>query len=233
MLTAIDTDRLEKFGLYPGPDLFLNVSIMDGDHQKATYTLTAETEGRSGGLAIEHADALERIGNHRDREAFIELFEYFAPRIKSYLLKGGMAYERADDVTQDVMLNIWQKAHSYDRRKAAASTWIFTIARNKRIDVLRKAARPEPDPNDPLMTPSGFQGDKPEQALAVHQNIEKLMDAIDTLPEEQAGLLRTSFFEDKTHIQIAEDTGIPLGTVKSRIRLAIEKLRHMMEDDEK
>lgn len=236
MLDVIDTPVSRKFGLYPVPFMFLNVLTMDGKNQKVSNSAKSAdvvVEEAAISRAEQHAQALERIGNERDREAFIELFEYFAPRIKSYLVKGGMNYERADDVAQDVMLSIWQKAHSYDRRQAAASTWIFTIARNKRIDVLRKAARPEPDPHDPLMMPAGARGDKPEEAMAASQDINQLMRAIEILPEDQASLLRKSFFEDKTHVEIAEDTGIALGTVKSRIRLAIEKLRHSLEERER
>lgn len=218
-----------KFDLYRETILFLNETVMEGKYKNSPSSAVVWNNYHTVDVAAYHADALERIGNERDRQAFIELFEHYAPRIKSYLLKGGMSNERADDLAQDVMLSIWQKAHFYDRNKAAASTWIFTIARNKRIDVLRKAARPEPDPHDPLMTPIGFSGDKPEEALAIREDQEQLIQAIDELPDEQALLLRKSFFEYETHIEISESTGIALGTVKSRIRLAMEKLRHSLE----
>lgn len=168
-------------------------------------------------------DMLCAVGQDQDREAFIALFEHFAPRIKSFLMKGGAAPEQADELAQETMLTIWNKAGSYDPKQAAASTWIFTIARNKRIDALRKVARYNVDPSDPLLIVD--ESNSPSENMSESQETDRIAEALKTLPEEQALLIRKSFFEDKSHAVIAEETGIPLGTVKSRIRLALERLR--------
>ncbi len=169
-----------------------------------------------------HKYLLLRVATQKDKEAFAELFEYFAPRIKSFLMKGGSAPDLADELAQETMIAVWQKAESFNPAKANASTWIFTIARNKRIDHLRRV-RPEIDPADPLLVE--------DDAISAHermgqqQETEAMAEAIKSLPAEQADLLYKSFFEDKTHADIAKETKLPLGTVKSRIRIALEKLR--------
>ena len=159
-------------------------------------------------------DMLYAVGQNKDREAFIGLFEYFAPRVKSFLMKGGAKPEQADELAQETMLTIWNKAEMYDPKKAAASTWIDAIRKNARFDV---------DPADPLLIEDDSQS--ATENMAQLQETERLAEAIKTLPEEQADLIRKSFFEDKSHAVIAEETGIALGTVKSRIRLALERLR--------
>ena len=163
------------------------------------------------------------IAEKEDRDAFIALFEHFAPRVKSFLMKGGADPELADELAQETMLTIWNKAKSYNPEQAAASTWIFTIARNKRIDMIRKTKRYDVDPSDPILLADD--NPSPRQNALYKEEMKVLADAIQTLPEEQAELVRKSFFEDKSHAEIADETGIPLGTVKSRIRLALERLR--------
>lgn len=166
---------------------------------------------------------IQTIAQNKDKDAFIQLFEYFAPRIKSFLIKGGMSLDQADELSQDTMLTIWNKAHLYDPSQASASTWIFTIARNKKIDVFRKQGRPEPDPNDPMLIRDDLP--QPGDALYQKQKMDAVKKAMKTLPREQADLIHKSYFEDKTHDAIARETRLPLGTVKSRIRLALERLR--------
>lgn len=172
----------------------------------------------------EHTALLLAVGQQRDKAAFSGLFAYYAPRIKSFLMKGGAAPDLADELAQETMVTVWQKATSFDPAKASASTWIFTIARNKRIDGLRKKIRPETDIDDPAFEVAD---DTPlvSDELSNRQESETVSSALKTLPREQADLLYKSFFEDKTHADIAKETNIPLGTVKSRIRLALEKLR--------
>lgn len=171
-------------------------------------------------------DLLVMVGDHRDRDAFVRLFEYFAPRIKSFMMKGGMAPDAADDLAQETMLAVWQKAAQYDPRKAAASTWIFTVARNKKIDVLRRKARQEPCAADPLAVADTSQ--KPDEYAGRRRDIREMADAIGALPQEQADMIRKAFFEEKSHSDIAAEENLPLGTVKSRIRLAMDKLRGSM-----
>ncbi|MGB4057434.1 MAG: sigma-70 family RNA polymerase sigma factor [Alphaproteobacteria bacterium] len=163
------------------------------------------------------------VAEKRNKESFVQLFEHFAPRVKSFLMKGGSAEDIADELAQETMLTVWKKAPSFDPKKSAASTWIFTIARNKKIDALRKTGRFEIAPVDPEMQ-SGT--DSPRDNAIAAQEIQSIAAALNDLPEEQASLLRKSFFEDKPHIEIAKETGLPLGTVKSRIRLALERLRN-------
>lgn len=169
---------------------------------------------------------LESVGKTKDRRAFIALFDYYAPRLKSFFIKGGLKPDTADELAQETMLTVWDRAETYDPAKAGASTWIYTVARNKRIDFFRKTGRPEADINDPLMAPS--EPDAPDAALSDSQDKAALETAMDALPAEQEDMIRKAFFEDKSHAVIAEETGLPLGTVKSRIRLALDRLRHAL-----
>lgn len=173
---------------------------------------------------MSHEDMIVAIAKDQNRDAFIALFDYFAPRLKSFLMRGGTAPDLADELAQETMLTVWQKAGSFNPGHARASTWIFTIARNKRIDAFRKMKMPQPDIDkipleDTTIVPADIQINNDEQAAA-------LTDALKALPEDQAALIRKSFFEEKTHAAIAEEEHIPLGTVKSRIRLALDKLRY-------
>lgn len=185
--------------------------------------IPANERDRTYGSAVWSRDLLLTVGRKRDKEAFAALFEYFAPRIKSFLIKGGASPDAADELAQDTMVTIWQRAESFDPAKASASTWIFTIARNKRIDSLRRA-RPEFDPTDPEFE---IEDDAPNanDVIAQQEEEDTMAEAIRNLPQEQADLLYRSFFENKTHADIAKETNLPLGTVKSRIRIALDKLR--------
>jgi RNA polymerase sigma factor (sigma-70 family) len=165
---------------------------------------------------------LQDVAENRNKESFVHLFEHFAPRVKSFLMKGGSPEDVADELAQETMLTVWNKAPSYNPAQAGASTWIFTIARNRKIDALRKTGRFEVAPTDPDLIQST---DSPRGNAMRRQEIESIAEALEELPEEQAMLLRQSFFEEKSHADIAEETGLPLGTVKSRIRLALERLR--------
>lgn len=219
----MQTPATNAFPLYADAKNLLNSHMVlkkkDIDYETGTFR-----DGDENG-EVTFDDLLVAVGKSRNRDAFIRLFEYFAPRIKSFLMKGGLTQEMADELAQEAMLTVWQKAEQYDPTQAAAATWIFTIARNKRIDAFRKAGRPQPDLNDPMMTPDIEQ---PDEAFSKSEHNRMLAEAIETLPPEQADLIRKSFFEEKTHNDIAEETNIPLGTVKSRIRLALERLRAQM-----
>ncbi len=165
------------------------------------------------------------IRDDKDRSAFAEIFGHFAPRVKGFLMKSGASSDLAEDVTQEVMATLWRKAHMFDPTKASVSTWIFTIARNRRIDVLRKQRRPEPEdlPWGPEAEPDQ------EDVMALQQECEQLGEALAALPEKQKDLIVRAYYGDLTHNEIAEQTGLPLGTIKSRIRLALERLRHQMK----
>ncbi|MCP1335716.1 sigma-70 family RNA polymerase sigma factor [Futiania mangrovi] len=167
------------------------------------------------------------IAVDRDRGAFASLFRVMAPRIKAYLRRLGATDEVAEDLVQDVMLTVWRRAVQFDPAKASASTWIFTIARNRRIDVLRRERRPEIDPEDPALV-----ADAPpaaDDALEAADMGERLHSAMQGLPEGQLSLLKLAYFEDLSHSQIAERMDLPLGTVKSRLRLATARLKSVLE----
>lgn len=167
---------------------------------------------------------LDAVRDQKDRTAFAELFAYFAPRLKSFLMKSGTSPDMAEECAQEVMVTVWNKAHLFDPTKASVSTWIFTIARNKRIDMIRKQRRPEPED-----LPWG-QEEAPSHTdvIGLQQETELLGRALADLPAKQRELIERAYFGDLTHSEIASETGLPLGTIKSRIRLALDRLRHAM-----
>ncbi len=179
--------------------------------------------------AARQSQLVVAVGASRDREAFAELFGYFAPRIKAYLLRRGAAPAEAEELAQEAMIMVWRRAQTFDPAKSAASTWIFTIARNKRIDALRREKRPDYDPEDPSLAPAAPPA--ADRAVEVTQQAGRLAEAIAGLPEEQAALVRMAYFEDKAHGQIAAETALPLGTVKSRLRLAMGRLRKALAEE--
>ena len=166
---------------------------------------------------------LATVGAKRDRAAFEIIFLHFAPRVKSYLLRLGANAGLADDLAQEAMLAVWRKAELFDPSKASASTWIFTIARNLRIDAIRRERRPEFDPNDPAFIPD----EEPQADVRMVRDSEdtRLRAALTKLSAEQAQVVQMSFFGDKPHSQIAKELGVPLGTVKSRLRLAMARIK--------
>src|ERR1051326_4167081 len=159
----------------------------------------------------------------RDRSAFEALFRHFAPRIKAYLQRLGAGGAAAEDLAQEAMLSVWRKAQLFDPAKASAATWIFTIARNLRIDALRRDRRPEFDPNDPAFVPEAEPAADAGMVRADEDS--RLREAITLLSPEQAKVVELSFFADKPHSLIAKELGLPLGTVKSRLRLAMTHIR--------
>jgi len=177
-----------------------------------------------GGLEAD----VHAVATTRDRAAFARLFAHYAPRIKAYLRRLGAEDGAAEDLTQEVMLSIWRRAHQFDRGRAALSTWVFTIARNKRIDALRRERRPEVDLEEVDLEGDGDGAPRGDQITEARQMQRLVATAIETLPPEQATLLRIFYFEEKPHSVIAEELGLPLGTVKSRLRLALGKLRGIL-----
>lgn len=167
---------------------------------------------------------MERISVDKDQAAFAELFAHFAPRVKAFLMKNGADSGLAEECTQEVMATLWTKAHMFDPTRASVATWIFTIARNRTIDAIRKQRRPEPE--DLEWGPAA----EPDQAdaMALQEESEQLARAISELPEKQRTLIERAYYGDLSHSEIAAETGLPLGTIKSRIRLALDRLRHAM-----
>lgn len=179
-------------------------------------------------LASEMADLIASIASDADRTAFARLFGYYAPRVKSYLRRMRVEERLAEDISQEVMLTVWRKAAQFDRSKASAGTWIFTIARNRFIDRVRRENRPELDPAEPMLLPEETRPQ--DEALAGAEIGERVHAALGDLPPDQAEVVELSFLEGMPHSAIAERLGIPLGTVKSRLRLAFARLRPVLED---
>ena len=174
------------------------------------------------------ADQLGRVAGLRDRAAFALLFDHFAPRVKSYMLRLGAASEQAEDLAQETMLLVWHKAAQFDPARAGAATWVFTIARNLRIDALRRE-RPTEVLGDTIAAALLDDAPAADAALATRQAEAALHAALAGLDEGQAMLLRLCFFEDNPHSAISERLRLPLGTVKSRLRRIIAQLRTAME----
>ncbi|MBE89216.1 MAG: RNA polymerase subunit sigma [Rhodospirillaceae bacterium] len=174
------------------------------------------------------ADLLQLVAEKRDKAAFARLFDHFAPRVKGFLRRNGTPEAQLDDLVQEVMIKVWRYSDRFDPKKGKTTTWIFTITRNVRIDLLRKENRPEPDANDPMLVPTPVM--RSDDAVYLNQSAMRIADALDELPKEQAVILRLSFFEGKSHGEIAEHIGLPLGTVKSRIRLAFDRLRNSLTE---
>jgi len=175
------------------------------------------------------ADCMEAIAATQSRDAFAELFAYFAPRLKSYLLRLGADQQLAEELAQEVMVTVWRKAEQYDRRQASVSTWIFRVARNRRIDAFRRRSKPELEPHEPMLRPPEIE--LPDDAVFRGQQETVVRAALAQLPEEQLKLLQAAFYEGMSHSEIAKAFELPLGTVKSRIRLAFSRLREKLEKE--
>jgi RNA polymerase sigma factor (sigma-70 family) len=184
---------------------------------------------KDGSLAVvkdetDWAGLLVKVRDEQDRAAFAQLFRHFAPRVKAFLMKSGAGASLAEECAQDVMATLWQKAHLFDPARAGVSTWVYTIARNRRIDALRRSRRAEPEELDWGPEPEPDQA----EAMEARQETERLGQALAELPAPQRKLIERAFYGDLSHSEIAAETGLPLGTIKSRIRLALDKLRHQM-----
>lgn len=175
--------------------------------------------------------SLRKVAQSGDRVEFRKLFDHFAPLIKAFLMKGMSAYadrSMAEEMTQEVMLKVWNKAASFNSGKASVNTWIFTIARNTRIDFIRRNDRAERNID---IEDIWHEADSPEPLVDLQQRrVEAVIrNALSTLPEEQSLVLEKAFIESKSHNEIAEELDLPLGTVKSRIRLALNKLQILID----
>lgn len=174
------------------------------------------------------AELIRRVAETRDRAAFAELFSHFAPRVKSYMLKLGARAGEAEDLAQEAMLTVWRKADRFDPERAGAGTWVFTIARNLRIDALRRE-RPVDSIDDSAA--AEVAGDDPaaDAMLAAAEAERALRDALAGLSAEETKLVHMSFFEDNAHGAISQILGMPLGTVKSKLRRTLARLRSALE----
>ncbi len=183
----------------------------------------AQAPGGANGTGPSDEALIEAVARRRDRAAFATLFERYAGRVKAFLMRGGAGETAAEEAAQEVMIALWRRAETFDPRKAAPATWIFTIARNKRVDLLRREIRRLPDPADPLLLPEPVAG--PDRDLGAAERDARVRRAIGALGAEQREVVRMAFFSEMSHSEIAEALGLPLGTVKSRLRLAFQRLR--------
>ncbi len=167
-------------------------------------------------------DLIRRIAIDRDRVAYARLFKAFAPKIKAYVMGQGLIASEAEDLTQDVMLSVWRKAHLYEPLKANATTWIYSIARNLRIDLARKAKRVRDLPEDLWQSEPERHVD---ELLIVAEISCAIGERLRELPQEQRAIVDLTFQKNLSQTEIAAALNIPLGTVKSRLRLAMARLR--------
>jgi RNA polymerase sigma-70 factor (ECF subfamily) len=189
--------------------------------------LSGSVPGDGQGVQEERVRALiEQIAARSDPAAFAELFRYFAPRLKAYGLRRGAGAAAAEELAQEALIQIWRKAATFDGSRNTACAWVYAIARNKRIDLLRRERRPDPESLDPW--PDPHEAESVETALARGEWARGLSDAVGRLPEDQAEVLRKAYYEDKSHSVIAAELNLPLGTVKSRVRLGLARLKEMM-----
>ncbi|MDO8422842.1 MAG: sigma-70 family RNA polymerase sigma factor [Parvibaculum sp.] len=184
---------------------------------------TTDTSAANDLATNDLAKCLSAVAAHQDRRAFRTLFDHFAPRVRAYGMRLGCTPQQAEELAQETMVKVWRKAGLFDPAKAAPSTWIFRIARNQRIDAFRRESHPEFDPNDPGLVPD--EEIPADQLIEQRQSGEALRLMLETLPEEQKLLLHMSFYQDMSHSHIADKLNLPLGTVKSRLRLAMGKLK--------
>jgi RNA polymerase sigma-70 factor, ECF subfamily len=206
-----------------GAEVKMGTSVEDVTGTSVTATVSAVSEVNDGPV-----NWLLAVAREQDRSAFAKLFAHFAPRIKSYLVRNGTSPQSAEELAQETMVAVWRKASYYDPSRAAASTWIFTIARNLRIDVARRERGnldQLPDPSDDISPP------EPDALFTTKQHEQRIRSAMAQLSADQATVIRLAFYGDKAHAEVARELGIPLGTVKSRIRLALARLRSLMEKD--
>ena len=175
---------------------------------------------------VDWNDCLQRIGQYKDKTSFAELFAHFSPYLKSFLIKaGGINFEIAEELVQDTMIKVWRKAPSFSPDQASASTWIYTIARNTRIDWLRKQNRQRAEMLNAEDIYDEGDPESLESNLVQLRNEKIISQELLKIPADQAEVLRLMYFKNKSGQEVADELNLPLGTVKSRIRLALKKMK--------
>jgi len=183
----------------------------------------------NGNRNDEWSVCLGQVAQERDREAFGRLFQHFAPLVKAFALSGSpLSASHADELVQEVMIKVWQKADGYNPQKAAASTWIYTIARNCRTDLYRRLQKFDTPINAEDIWPEDSV-EEPFLNLQQRRDEVRVRQLLEELPQEQRQALAMVYMEGKSHQEVSQELDLPLGTVKSRIRLAMQKLQLMVE----
>jgi RNA polymerase sigma-70 factor (ECF subfamily) len=199
-------------------------SRWNGGHAKGRVS------NRRRHISTDWARLVEAVAVQRDRNAFNLLFSHFAPRVKGLMMRNGASAELAEEIAQETLLQVWRKASQFDPSTTGVAAWIFTIARNLRIDAIRK-----PGSSVPLDQPEYLsqedQAPTPDALLQAQQDHVRVQRALATLSGDQARAIRDAYYEEKSHGEIAAETDLPLGTVKSRLRLAIRHLRAILDND--
>jgi RNA polymerase sigma-70 factor (ECF subfamily) len=188
---------------------------------------TQRTVDRKVAIEVENwNECINKVGKSQDKEAFRSLFKHFSPFLKAFLIKsGGVTPENAEELVQETMIKVWRKAPSYSSSQASASTWIYTIARNTRIDWLRKQNRQNPDLLNAEDLYDGRENPTPLSSLSQIRTKKLISEQLSQLPVEQAEVLQLMYFQGQSGQQVANTLALPLGTVKSRIRLAMNKMK--------
>ncbi len=180
---------------------------------------------------VEWADLIGRVASRGDREAFRSLFEHFGPRIKGFMLRAGCSADEAEEIAQNTLIAVWRKAVQFDPATAGAAAWIFTIARNLRIDSVRRAARSGRLSQDVELDDAPDPAEPADILISRVEDASRVKAAIERLSAEQSRVIKLSFIEERPHPEIAKTLGLPLGTVKSRIRLAMNRLRDLLDEE--
>jgi RNA polymerase sigma-70 factor (ECF subfamily) len=178
------------------------------------------TENESSGLSDQTRWMLA-VRDAGDRAAFARLFDFYAPRVKAMAMRNGTPAPVAEDIAQDVMLRVWRARTQFDPTRSQVSGWIYQIARNRRVDLARREARPLPEDIVPQPGP-----EEADDALALDQEVGRLRAALEALPAAQRDMIERAYLGELTHQEISRQMSLPLGTVKSRLRLAIDRLRY-------
>ena len=190
-------------------------SLRSTQRRRGLRTVNAPRKVSENSELAQTTQWMIRVRNDRDKAAFALLFDHFAPRLKGFAIRGGSNEAQAEEIVQDVMLRIWRKAEQFDPTRAHVSSWIYQIARNRQIDLVRKENRPMPEAlkveEEPTEDTSGLMG--------LEQEVSKLKTALSALKPEQREIIELAYIGERTHKEIQEETGLPLGTIKSRIRL--------------
>ncbi|MEM6972617.1 MAG: sigma-70 family RNA polymerase sigma factor [Pseudomonadota bacterium] len=213
-------------------DVSASVSVLErqeDDRASAPATSAVSAADRANPTEASDAALLALIAEEASRAAFVVLFDRYAGKVKAFLMAAGATHEEAEEGVQEVMVTLWRQARQFNAARGGASTWIYTIARNKRIDLIRRQRRPTPDPKDPLFTPDPIRD--AEHEVAHEQRDTQVRKALSVLSDDQLAVVRLSFFAGLTQSEIAHELGTPLGTVKSRLRLSFQRLREALGDE--
>ena len=203
--------------------LDIKITVVD-DPKTAPRAAVVSTEKRSDQWSL----LLVQVGEERDRQAFAQLFSHFAPLLKSFAQASrheGWFPGLSEELVQEVMIKVWQKAGGYKPEKASATTWIYTVARNCRIDMLRRKSNTQHLPLENEDFWHEPDEETPVSLLRQKRSEDRVQASLQQLPKEQDEILRKVYLEGKSHAEASEELGLPLGTVKSRVRLALKKMQ--------